>query len=70
MNLTVTDHAIVREFAAIPGASVLHLHHNKHELTFLRPGKPAGAEVSEGSVVETMGIEPTTYGLQSRRSAN
>ena len=53
-----TDHAIVREFAAIPGASVLHLHHNKHELTFLRPGKPAGAEVSEGSVVETMGIEP------------
>ena len=31
-----TDHGIVREFAAIPGARVLHLHHNKHELTFLR----------------------------------
>lgn len=31
-----TDHAIVRDFAAIPGARVLHLHHNKHELTFLR----------------------------------
>lgn len=33
-----TDHGIVREFAAIPGAQVLHLHHNKHELTFLRVG--------------------------------
>lgn len=31
----LTDHGIVREFAAIPGAEVLHLHHNKHELTFL-----------------------------------
>ena len=31
-----TDHGIVREFAAIPHARVLHLHHNKHELTFLR----------------------------------
>ena len=30
-----TDHDIVREFAAIPGAQVLHLHHNKHELTFM-----------------------------------
>jgi len=30
----LTDHGIVREFAAIPGAHVLHLHHNKHELTF------------------------------------
>jgi 23S rRNA (cytidine2498-2'-O)-methyltransferase len=29
-----TDHAIVDEFAAIPGAWVGHLHHNKHELTF------------------------------------
>ncbi|MGE0881404.1 MAG: SAM-dependent methyltransferase [Acidimicrobiia bacterium] len=31
-----TDHGIVREFAAIPGATVLHLSHNKHELTFVR----------------------------------
>lgn len=30
-----TDHDIVREFATIPGAHVLHLHHNKHELTFM-----------------------------------
>lgn len=29
-----TDHGIVNEFAAIPGANVRHLHHNKHELTF------------------------------------
>ena len=29
-----TDHDIAREFAALPGASVFHLHHNKHELTF------------------------------------
>lgn len=30
-----TDQGIVREFAALPGAQVLHLHHNKHELTLL-----------------------------------
>jgi 23S rRNA (cytidine2498-2'-O)-methyltransferase len=29
-----TDHAVVAQFAAIPGADVRHLHHNKHELTF------------------------------------
>ncbi|MCB9877850.1 MAG: hypothetical protein H6835_09635 [Planctomycetes bacterium] len=28
------EHAIAREFAALPGAKVMHLHHNKHELTF------------------------------------
>jgi 23S rRNA (cytidine2498-2'-O)-methyltransferase len=31
-----TDHAAAREFAGIPGARLLHLWHNKHELTFLR----------------------------------
>ena len=31
-----TDHAIVREFAAIPGARLMHLHHNKHELTWFK----------------------------------
>ncbi len=29
-----TDHGIVAEFAAVPGAEVRHLHNNKHELTF------------------------------------
>jgi 23S rRNA (cytidine2498-2'-O)-methyltransferase len=29
-----TDHAITRRFAAIDGAQVFHLHHNRHELTF------------------------------------
>ena len=38
-----TDHGIVREFAAIPDARVLHLHHNKHELTFLRAGVDSDA---------------------------
>lgn len=32
-----TDHETAKAFAAIPGASVLHLHQNKHELTFLLP---------------------------------
>jgi len=32
-----TDHETARAFAAIPGATVLHLHYNKHELTFLLP---------------------------------
>jgi 23S rRNA (cytidine2498-2'-O)-methyltransferase len=41
-----TDHEIVKEFAAIPGAEVLHLHHNKHELTLLLVGdqRPVGLE--------------------------
>jgi 23S rRNA (cytidine2498-2'-O)-methyltransferase len=30
-----TDHDSAAAFAALPGARVLHLHHNKHELTFL-----------------------------------
>ena len=30
-----TDHDTAAAFAAMPGAQVLHLHHNKHELTFL-----------------------------------
>jgi 23S rRNA (cytidine2498-2'-O)-methyltransferase len=32
----VTDQAVVREFQAIGGGRVLHLHHNRHELTFIR----------------------------------
>ena len=31
-----TDHDTVREFAAIPGSRLMHLHHNKHELTWIR----------------------------------
>ncbi len=30
-----TDHEAAAAFAAIPGAQLLHLHHNKHELTFM-----------------------------------
>ena len=33
-----TDHDSATAFAAIPGARLLHLHHNKHELTFLLEG--------------------------------
>jgi 23S rRNA (cytidine2498-2'-O)-methyltransferase len=33
-----TDHDIARRFAAIPGSRLLHLHHNKHELTWIRFG--------------------------------
>jgi 23S rRNA (cytidine2498-2'-O)-methyltransferase len=31
-----TDHATVRRFAAFPGAQLMHLYHNKHELTWIR----------------------------------
>ena len=31
-----TDFAMADQFAALPGAHLLHLHHNKHELTFAR----------------------------------
>jgi 23S rRNA (cytidine2498-2'-O)-methyltransferase len=33
-----TDHETARRFAAIPGSRLLHLHHNKHELTWMKPG--------------------------------
>ncbi len=32
-----TDHAALAPFAAIPRGRLLHLHHNKHELTFVWP---------------------------------
>jgi 23S rRNA (cytidine2498-2'-O)-methyltransferase len=31
-----TDFATMRAFAAIPGSRLLHLHHNKHELTWVK----------------------------------
>ncbi|HEX2117477.1 MAG TPA: SAM-dependent methyltransferase [Alphaproteobacteria bacterium] len=31
-----TDHETARAFAAIPGSRLLHLHHNKHELTWVK----------------------------------
>ena len=31
-----TDHVTPAAFAAIPGSRLLHLHHNKHELTWMR----------------------------------
>jgi 23S rRNA (cytidine2498-2'-O)-methyltransferase len=31
-----TDHDIASRFAAIPGSRLMHLHHNKHELTWMR----------------------------------
>ncbi len=31
-----TDHETARRFAQIPGSRVMHLHHNKHELTWLK----------------------------------
>lgn len=31
-----TDHATARAFAEIPGSHLMHLHHNKHELTWVK----------------------------------
>jgi 23S rRNA (cytidine2498-2'-O)-methyltransferase len=31
-----TDFAAMRLFAAIPGSRLMHLHHNKHELTWVK----------------------------------
>jgi len=31
-----TDHATAARFAAIPGSRLMHLHHNKHELTWVK----------------------------------
>lgn len=35
-----TDHDVVAEFAAIPGARIFHASHNKHELTFALLDQP------------------------------
>lgn len=35
-----TDHEAVQKFSNLPGGRVLHLHHNKHELTYLKEPKP------------------------------
>lgn len=35
-----TDHESAAAFAALPGAEVVHLHHNKHELTFMLTSPP------------------------------
>lgn len=32
-----TDHAAVEAFSAVPGGQVIHLHQNKHEVTFVWP---------------------------------
>jgi 23S rRNA (cytidine2498-2'-O)-methyltransferase len=37
-----TDHAAAAAFAAIPGAVLFHAAHNRHELTFVRPGPLSG----------------------------
>ena len=34
----VDQHAIAHDFNRIPGASIVHLHHNKHELTWMSYG--------------------------------
>ncbi|MBI2235659.1 MAG: hypothetical protein HYU60_01665 [Magnetospirillum sp.] len=33
-----TDHATAKRFAAVPGSTLMHLCHNKHELTWMYPG--------------------------------
>ena len=33
-----TDHEAARAFAAMPGSRLLHLFHNKHELTWIKLG--------------------------------
>ncbi len=36
----LTDHDAAREFAAMPGSRLLHLFHNKHELTWIKLETP------------------------------
>jgi 23S rRNA (cytidine2498-2'-O)-methyltransferase len=48
-----TDHALVRRFAALPGSRIVHLWHNRHELTWFRV-EPA----SRGVAAEPVASEP------------
>jgi 23S rRNA (cytidine2498-2'-O)-methyltransferase len=44
-----TDHAVAAAFAAIPGSRLMHLFHNKHELTWVRLRTPGlRTQVTEG----------------------
>ncbi len=50
-----TDHAAVRRFAAIPGSRIVHLYHNRHELTWYRLAPP---EASSPGVFRLRGERP------------
>jgi 23S rRNA (cytidine2498-2'-O)-methyltransferase len=41
------DHAVAREFAALPDARVVHLFHNKNELTVIRTASSAAPEATQ-----------------------
>lgn len=43
-----TDHATAARFAAIPGSRLMHLHHNKHELTWMRMAPITGRRRASG----------------------
>ena len=53
-----TDHDAAAAFAAIPGAEVVHLFHNKHELTFLwsreRQARMGSAHTREGAAAPSI----------------
>jgi 23S rRNA (cytidine2498-2'-O)-methyltransferase len=44
-----TDHAAAAAFAAIPGAALMHLWHNRHELTFFWP---APSRIRQGATTQ------------------
>jgi 23S rRNA (cytidine2498-2'-O)-methyltransferase len=48
-----TDHATAEAFAAIPGGRLMHLFHNKHELTFA--WAPPGDGTAEPTQAEPAG---------------
>ncbi|WP_084164451.1 SAM-dependent methyltransferase [Skermanella stibiiresistens] len=49
-----TDHAATREFAEIPGSRVLHLHHNKHELTWMLVAPPPAPGSASAGIRQCM----------------
>jgi 23S rRNA (cytidine2498-2'-O)-methyltransferase len=38
-----TDHGVTKAFAVIPGSTIVHLHHNRHELTWVRLAEAGGS---------------------------
>jgi 23S rRNA (cytidine2498-2'-O)-methyltransferase len=44
-----TDHDAAAAFAAIPGGRVMHLFHNKHELTFVWDEPAARSEIGRAA---------------------
>ncbi len=58
------DHAMLDRLAAIPGSRLVHLFHNKHELTWINCDAPLGYRPPEGEAPDETGEDAHAAGGQ------